>query len=171
MEHRSQCLHPDSCPRSVHTHETGMAFLVANVNHDADPIATHVKASRTVSALSSKMDRLMTPPLMVLVTRAPTSTAPANSQIPAAIIACRKVNDRDDTDVAKEFATSLAPIPYCRGITEVVSLTNSTCSPAAYYTTHSIDERRNQREGEEVAILVPGHDCDWRLRRGWGKER
>jgi hypothetical protein len=43
-------------------------------------------------------------------TRAPTVTAPVNSITVATIMAWVRVSDREDTDVAKEFATSLAPI-------------------------------------------------------------
>lgn len=39
----------------------------------------------------------------------PTPTAPANSITVAIIIACFIVKDLDETDVAKEFATSFAP--------------------------------------------------------------
>jgi hypothetical protein len=39
----------------------------------------------------------------------PTPTAPANSITVAIIIACFIVSDLDETDVAKELATSLAP--------------------------------------------------------------
>ena len=38
----------------------------------------------------------------------PTNTAPRNSQIPAATIACLNVKLRDETAVAKLFATSFA---------------------------------------------------------------
>lgn len=40
----------------------------------------------------------------------PTSTAPRNSITVAIHMACQRVNDREDTDVAKELATSLAPM-------------------------------------------------------------
>lgn len=43
---------------------------------------------------------------MVLATRAPTVTAPKNSKIAAPIIACRKLTDLDEMEVAHEFATS-----------------------------------------------------------------
>ena len=36
--------------------------------------------------------------------------APANSMMEANTIACFKVNDREETDVAKALATSLAPV-------------------------------------------------------------
>lgn len=40
----------------------------------------------------------------------PTPTAPPNSITVAIIIACFMVNDLEDTEVAKEFATSFAPV-------------------------------------------------------------
>lgn len=41
-------------------------------------------------------------------TFAPTRTAPRNSQIPAAMQACRRVRDLEETEVANELATSAA---------------------------------------------------------------
>lgn len=55
-----------------------------------------------------KVLREMIPLLMVLATRAPTRTAPANSQIAAASKALRSVREREETLVAKELATSCA---------------------------------------------------------------
>lgn len=40
----------------------------------------------------------------------PTPTAPPNSITVAIIIACFIVNDLEETEVAKEFATSFAPV-------------------------------------------------------------
>lgn len=45
----------------------------------------------------------------VSATREPTLTDPANSMQAAISIACLSVRDRDETDEANEFATSLAP--------------------------------------------------------------
>eukprot|EP00592_Proboscia_alata_P004593 CAMPEP_0194369828 /NCGR_PEP_ID=MMETSP0174-20130528/18186_1 /TAXON_ID=216777 /ORGANISM="Proboscia alata, Strain PI-D3" /LENGTH=77 /DNA_ID=CAMNT_0039147009 /DNA_START=12 /DNA_END=245 /DNA_ORIENTATION=- len=57
----------------------------------------------------------MSPSIMffriVDVTDAPRSMAPKNSQIAAIITACFRLRDLADTDVAKAFATLLAPIP------------------------------------------------------------
>lgn len=47
---------------------------------------------------------------MVSVTLEPTAIEPLNSMTAAIPIACFIVNDREDTDVAKELATSLAPM-------------------------------------------------------------
>lgn len=46
---------------------------------------------------------------MVSATLSPTETLPANSQKEAITMACFSVNDLDETEVAKELATSLAP--------------------------------------------------------------
>lgn len=46
---------------------------------------------------------------MVWATLSPTAMLPLNSQIEAIAIACFKVRDLEETDVAKELATSLAP--------------------------------------------------------------
>merc|ERR1719283_160798 len=47
----------------------------------------------------------------VSVTVPPKPTAPTNSNIPAMTVACFKLMARDPTDVAKQLATSFAPIP------------------------------------------------------------
>lgn len=66
----------------------------------------------------------MMPFLMVSATRAPTSTAPRNSQSAAAKQACFIVNERDETDVAKEFATSLAPMLNASRAAKIVPIAN-----------------------------------------------
>merc|ERR1719242_363854 len=48
----------------------------------------------------------------VSLTVAPNPTAPTNSNIPAITVACFRVIARDPTEVAKQFATSFAPIPH-----------------------------------------------------------
>lgn len=45
----------------------------------------------------------------VSVTREPTATEPENSATAATAIACFIVREREETDVANEFATSFAP--------------------------------------------------------------
>lgn len=45
----------------------------------------------------------------VSATREPTDTEPPNSATAAMAIACFMVRERDETEVAKELATSLAP--------------------------------------------------------------
>jgi hypothetical protein len=47
---------------------------------------------------------------IVSATRAPTPIDPLTSQTVASIIATGKVMDREETDVAQELATSLAPM-------------------------------------------------------------
>ena len=51
------------------------------------------------------------PPLMVSVVLAPRRKAPPNSQKQAMIKAWARVMEPEPTEVAKELATSLAPIP------------------------------------------------------------
>lgn len=48
--------------------------------------------------------------LIVSATRAPTSNAPANSITEAINMACKRVRDLEETEVAKALATSLAPM-------------------------------------------------------------
>jgi hypothetical protein len=62
-----------------------------------------VKPKSWTPGLASNVVAGTIPSLMVLVTRAPTSTAPANSIIAAARHACRSVRDFDETDAVKEM--------------------------------------------------------------------
>ncbi|KAH3688952.1 hypothetical protein WICPIJ_000066 [Wickerhamomyces pijperi] len=48
--------------------------------------------------------------LMASETLAPAKTAPKNSMIAAKIIACQYFKEREETEEAKELATSLAPM-------------------------------------------------------------
>lgn len=66
----------------------------------------------------------MMPFLIVSATRAPTSTAPKNSQTAAARHACFIVSERDETDVAKELATSLAPMLKASRAVKIVPIAN-----------------------------------------------
>lgn len=52
------------------------------------------------------------PLLTVSVTLGPISTAPANSRMPARMIALSSVSAPDPTDVPMAFATSFAPMPH-----------------------------------------------------------
>jgi len=74
------------------------------------PTKAHNIPSMRTDGFSSKSATLMIPLLMVPETRAPASTAPPNSHTVAMAMACIMVRDREETDVAKELATSLAPI-------------------------------------------------------------
>lgn len=74
---------------------------------------------------ASQIPRLtMIPFLIVSATRAPTSTAPRNSQRAAARQACLIVRDRDETEVAKELATSLAPMLNASRAEKIVPMAN-----------------------------------------------
>lgn len=104
----------------------------------AEATMTQVNPSRTIEASPLKTERSMIPDLTVLATLAPTKTAPKNSHRAAASMACcwrKRIEGKSDkqieslaktrasgqltlnvklrelTDVAKELATSLAPIP------------------------------------------------------------
>jgi hypothetical protein len=112
--------------------ETGNPIYVASASHVEEPIKAHIIPNIRTSGwlrklstltidrnyqllLAPKSDhapRYILPILlrMVSATRAPTVTAPANSMTLAIIIACINVRDREETEVAKEFATSLAPM-------------------------------------------------------------
>ena len=68
----------------------------------------------------------MMPFLMVSATRAPTRTAPVNSQQAAAKTACLIERDRDETEVANELAT-------CRA--ERRQLQSSVASPTLLLTS------------------------------------
>lgn len=86
-----------------------MVNLVAMVRYVADPTMAQVIASMRTEGSFSKRAVEMTLVRIVSVTREPTSMAPANSMTEAMHMACFKVSDREATEVAKEFATSLAP--------------------------------------------------------------
>lgn len=77
--------------------------MVQTMSQEAEAVIAQVKASISTPAFPWKVDSEMIPFLMVPDTLAPTRTAPRNSQIPARTQACRKVSDRDETDVAKEL--------------------------------------------------------------------
>jgi hypothetical protein len=127
----------------------------------------------------------MIPFLIVSATRAPTSTAPRNSQIAAARQACFMVSDLELTLVAKELkrvgirhdnkgivvithlATSLAPMlnasraAYKIDTINIVSRYTSNCPLTYEYGT----------KGEEIIPLVKGghrYECPVVGRRGGG---
>lgn len=90
--------------------ETGHDSRVQIMSQVAETTRAQVKASISTPALPLKSEREIMPFLMVEATRAPTRTAPRNSHKAAAMQACRRVSDLDETEVAKELATSLAPM-------------------------------------------------------------
>ena len=67
------------------------------------------------------------PDLMVSVTPDPRRMAPPNSQIDATSTACRKDKARAATLVAKELATSLAPIPHATKKARKIEQTKIHC--------------------------------------------
>lgn len=90
--------------------ETGNPILVATLNHVLDPISAHIMPSMSTAGCDSKRVTSRILLRMVSATREPTSTAPANSMTDAIIMACLRVRERDETEVANELATSFAPM-------------------------------------------------------------
>jgi hypothetical protein len=72
----------------------------------------HVMASIRTEGSASYSLVEMTFVRIVSVTREPTSMAPANSMTEAMHMACLRVSEREATEVAKELATSLAPVTH-----------------------------------------------------------
>ena len=104
--------------RSDLWHQLRRSVGARTISQLADAMSAQVKPSIWSPGLPPNVARLMIPPLIVPVTRAPTSTAPPlasqaargafsahNSQIAAARQACGIVRERDETEVAKELAT------------------------------------------------------------------
>ena len=90
--------------------ETGNPIFVATVSQVDEPIKAHIMPSMSIAGCCSKADTLRILLRMVSATRDPTRTAPANSITVAISIACFMVREREETDVAKELATSFAPM-------------------------------------------------------------
>ena len=90
--------------------DTGRPMRVAMVSQVEEPTRAHTMASINTAGSSSKKSVEMSFFRMVSATREPTRTAPRNSQKVAMIMACVRVRDLDETEVANELATSLAPM-------------------------------------------------------------
>ena len=73
------------------------------------PATAQTIASSSIPGSSLKISMSTMSFLIVPETRAPARTAPRNSMIAAAMQACHSRREREETEVAKEFATSLAP--------------------------------------------------------------
>jgi hypothetical protein len=115
---------------ATHVVLTGNPILVAAVNQVELPMSAQSIPSMSTLGSASKSLTEMILERMVSETRAPTSTLPANSQMEAMSMACRRVREREETEVAKlcgwwggqsgkshsegkethEFATSFAPM-------------------------------------------------------------
>jgi len=91
---------------------TGRPSLVASVKYKEDEITAQVIPSMRTAGSCSKYLVEMILVRMVSATRAPTAIEPVNSMAEAIIIACIIVREREETEVAKELATSLAPAIY-----------------------------------------------------------
>ena len=96
--------------RKTYVVETGKPIRVATLNHVLLPMRAHIMPSIRTAGCCSKALTLRILFLIVSATREPTRTAPANSMTDAIIMACFRVRERDETEVAKELATSLAPM-------------------------------------------------------------
>ena len=90
--------------------ETGKPIFVAMVSQVEDPIKAHIIPSMRIAGCFWKADTLRILFRIVSATRDPTRTAPANSITVAMSMACFIVKDREETEVAKELATSFAPM-------------------------------------------------------------
>lgn len=84
----------------------------------------------------------------------PTPTAPPNSIAVAIIIACFIVNDLEETEVAKEFATSFAPV---LGINKILGRGEENRST----DVPSIEESKDHANGKDVVKLF--EDCHFDL--------
>mmetsp|Transcript_3490 Transcript_3490/g.6199 ORF Transcript_3490/g.6199 Transcript_3490/m.6199 type:complete len:259 (+) Transcript_3490:1757-2533(+) len=111
---------PMSAPTIECVVDTGSSQKVARRSHrEAATRAAKLPIMSTSGPLNTPMDRLlgskylmlMIPERTVPVTCAPSRTAPENSKIAARIHAPISEMEPAPTDVAKAFATSLAPIP------------------------------------------------------------
>lgn len=80
--------------------------------HVKEPTSAHIMPIMSISGFSVKFSIWMIPSLIVSATPEPNKSAPKNSVKQATMQACPRDKDPDDTEVAKELATSLAPIPY-----------------------------------------------------------
>lgn len=92
--------------------EIGMPYRVATVRKTDDAMMVHIMARSSTCGESAKRRGSTMRVRMVSATRLPTATLPENSQTEAMAMACFSVRDREDTELAKELATSLAPVQW-----------------------------------------------------------
>lgn len=85
--------------------DTGHPFLVAIMSQIAEAVSAQTKARSSTPALFLNVDNEMIPFFMVPATLEPARTPPRNSQIAASTVACRRVSDREEIEVANELAT------------------------------------------------------------------
>ena len=105
---------PTKPPTTECVVETGMPYLVAKVKKTEDAMMAHMRLRSSTCGWPSYRSGLTMPLRTVSATRSPTDTLPASSQTEAIIMACLRVSDLEDTEVAKELATSLAPTRRCQ---------------------------------------------------------
>ena len=109
---------PATAPTIEWVVETGIPVQVAKLSQiAADNKAADIPITRSAAGSPSSKPCIDTraegstiPLRMVSVTWEPTKTAPANSQIPAAMTACLTDKAPEPTASAIELATSLAPM-------------------------------------------------------------
>ena len=110
----------------------------------------HIRLSRRTCGWSSKWRGSTILLRTVSATRSPTATLPANSQTDAIIMACFKVSDLDDTEVANELATSLAPS------------WSVQVRRHCYEETHQYSTRRGRRRWRPLQICNQiGEELPW----------
>jgi hypothetical protein len=91
--------------------DTGHPNFEAVITHNDEPMREHMNPSMRCCGIPSNKLTLTIPSLMVEVVEPPSSKAPPNSVKIAIAQAAGRVMALEPTDVAKEFATSFAPIP------------------------------------------------------------
>jgi hypothetical protein len=100
----------DKGRRRTNVVETGNPTFVPTVSQVDEPIKAHIMPSMSIAGCCLNAETLRILLLIVSATREPTRTAPPNSMTVAMSIACFMVRDREETEVAKELATSFAPM-------------------------------------------------------------
>jgi len=90
--------------------DTGMPIHAAACSQTAAARSAQTMPRRSTSGLPASASGLTMPFRTVSVTCEPASTAPANSQMPAAMTAHFMLIDLEPTASAIEFATSFAPM-------------------------------------------------------------
>lgn len=101
---------PITAPTMECVVETGIPIVVAIVNQQEEPIKAQAMVNIKTAGSFLKTETSTILFLIVSETLEPTKTAPKNSQRAARIMACQYFKDLEETEEAKELATSLAPM-------------------------------------------------------------
>jgi hypothetical protein len=102
---------PTTAPTIEWVVETGQPRVEAIISHTAAASSAPSMPKTRISGRSTIELGSMIPLRMVEVTWPPAIAAPANSKMPAMMIAVVTVMAPDPTDVPMTLATSLAPMP------------------------------------------------------------